>query len=186
MNETKAFKGMKNDLTGYDNFKFSVGETYAIDPKKEIKPCESGFHACINLINCFGYYDNDVDNQFFEVTIFGDYIVMGDTICCRKIRIDKKIILPDELNGEYTSYYGNKYFYVNGQLHRDGDLSVIIRPNGTQSYYKNGLLHRDGDLPAVIYPDGTKEYFVNGKCYRGGYLPAIIDSGVMAVLSILQ
>jgi hypothetical protein len=51
--ETKAFKGMKKNLTGHGDFKFAVGETYALCPHEEIEPCKSGFHACINLIDCF-------------------------------------------------------------------------------------------------------------------------------------
>jgi antitoxin component YwqK of YwqJK toxin-antitoxin module len=181
--ETKAFKGMKNDLTGYGDFQFSLGETYAINPKQEIKPCASGFHACINLVDCFKYYpneDNNVynkSNRFFEVTIFGDYKVEGSKICGRKIRIDKEINLNEVLNGEFIDYDKNKKFYLNGKLHSDGDLPAIIHHGGTKEYYKNGKLHRDGYLPAEIYPTGTQMYYKNGQRYRDNELPTIIGPG---------
>jgi antitoxin component YwqK of YwqJK toxin-antitoxin module len=174
--ETKAFKSMCHDLTGHGNYQFSVGETYEIDPKKEIKPGSSGFHACINLVDCIGYYDNDGSNRFFEVTIFGDYKVEGSKICGRKIRIDKEINLNEVLNGEFTNYYKMKQFYVNGKLHRDGDLPAVICPDGITEYYLNGQLHRDGDLPAIIDPCGSIFYYKNGLLHRGGDLPAITRS----------
>jgi antitoxin component YwqK of YwqJK toxin-antitoxin module len=174
--ETKAFKGMTNYLTGYGDYRFSVGGTYEIDPKKEIKPCEYGFHACINLIDCFIHYANNVHNRFFEVTIFGEYKVEGPKICCRKIRIDKEVNLNEVLNGEFIDYCNNKKFYVNRKLHRDYDLPAVIHPDGSMEYYVNGKLHRDGDLPAIIYPDGTMGYYKNDKCHRDGDFPAVICS----------
>jgi antitoxin component YwqK of YwqJK toxin-antitoxin module len=202
LSETKAFKGMTNVLTGHGNFKFSVGEIYEIDVSKKLKIYEEvlfqegiivvddwldkcsnneiefefGFHACINLIDCFEYYPNDGDNRFFEVTIFGEYKEEKDTICGRKIRIDKEINLNEVLNGEFVDYYNNKKFYINGELHRDRDLPAIIHYDGTIEYYANGELHRDGDLPAEIYTDGTKRYYKNGKLHRDGDLPAVINS----------
>jgi hypothetical protein len=197
--ETKAFKGMKNDLTGHDDFKFSVGQTYEIDPKKEIEPCESGFHACINLIDCFNYYKYDGKNRFFDVTIFGDYKVECDKICGRKIRIDKEVIINAVLNDiliYYNSFHkhdiwgrrihdnnfntqiytnGSRYYYKNGELHHDGDLYATFFNNGVEYYYKNGQIHRDGDLPAVIGSDGTMEYYINGERHRDGDLPALIE-----------
>ena len=96
---------------------------------------------------------------------------------------------------------GYKYWYKNGQLHRDGDLPAIERSdkykawyqNGKRhrdgdlpavekigwdneiikSWYKNGLRHRDGDLPAVDKSDGTKEWYKNGKRHRDGNSPAV-------------
>jgi hypothetical protein len=174
--ETKAFKGMKNDLAGYGDYRFSVGGTYEIDPKKEIKPCEYGFHACINLMDCFEFYDNDGNNRFFEVTIFGDYKVHGSKICGRKIRIDKEIILNEYLNGEFIDHFKTKHFFTNGKRHRDGDLPATITSSGNMYYYKNGQRHRDGDLPAIIYPDGTMSYYKNGQLHRDGDLPTITRS----------
>jgi antitoxin component YwqK of YwqJK toxin-antitoxin module len=174
--ETKAFKGTHHDLKGFDNFQFSVGGIYQINRKKYIKPYEYGFHACINLVDCFEHYNNDGSNRFFEVTIFGEYKLEGPKIRCRKIRIDKEIMLNEVLNGEFIDYYKNKKFYVNGKLHRDDNLPAIICPDGTQKYYINGKLHRDGNLPAIIHPDGSKEYYLNEKHHRDGDLPAVIDS----------
>jgi hypothetical protein len=73
---------------------------------------------------------------------------------------------------------------VNGKLHRE-DGPAIERTNGDRFYYKNGRIHRDGGEPAVItdiyvmwckdgqyhredgpaiqYNDGDCQYFIGGK-----------------------
>ena len=48
----KAYKGFNKDMT-CRGFQFAEGETYHEDAAKL---CESGFHACENPIDCFGYY----------------------------------------------------------------------------------------------------------------------------------
>jgi len=68
---------------------------------------------------------------------------------------------------------GDRYYYKNGKLHRDGDKPAVIWADGTKFYYKNGKLHRGGDKPAVIYTNGTK-YYKNGELHRDGDKPAVI------------
>ena len=48
----KAFKGFNKDMT-CRGFQFKEGETYHED---EAKLCNSGFHACEDPLDCFGYY----------------------------------------------------------------------------------------------------------------------------------
>lgn len=72
---------------------------------------------------------------------------------------------------------GNKYWYKNGNLHRDDDLPALISLNGTyESWYKNGNLHRDNDLPAIIFSNGGKKWYKNGVLDRDNDLPSVISS----------
>jgi hypothetical protein len=68
---------------------------------------------------------------------------------------------------------GNKYWRVNGNLHRDNDLPAVECTNGDKFWYVNGKFHRENDLPAIEYSDGSKSWYINGKRYRNNDLPAI-------------
>ena len=48
----KAYKGFNNDMT-CRGFEFEEGKEYHED---NAKLCQSGFHACLNPLDCFGYY----------------------------------------------------------------------------------------------------------------------------------
>ena len=59
---------------------------------------------------------------------------------------------------------GTKYWYLNGQLHRE-DGPAIEWANGSNSWCLNGHLHREGG-PAVEYADGDKYWYLNGQWHR--------------------
>ena len=52
-NATKAYKAFNSDLTCKD-FQYEVGKEYHHKGKLEL--CESGFHACESLADCFRFY----------------------------------------------------------------------------------------------------------------------------------
>ena len=56
---------------------------------------------------------------------------------------------------------GDKYWYLNGERHRE-DGPAIEYHDGTKYWYLNGGLHRE-DGPAVIYPDGVKKWYLNDR-----------------------
>jgi hypothetical protein len=68
---------------------------------------------------------------------------------------------------------GNKRWYKDGVLHRDGDLPAVEWSSGGKMWCKDGVLHRNGDLPAIEYPNGTKKWYKDGKRHRDGDRPAI-------------
>ena len=56
---------------------------------------------------------------------------------------------------------GSKWWYLNGQRHReDGPACEWV--DGTKHWYLNDKLHRE-DGPAVECADGTKRWYLNGK-----------------------
>ena len=57
--------------------------------------------------------------------------------------------------------YGDKYWYLNGSLHRE-DGPAAEYSNGTKWWYLHGKLHRE-DGPAVERWDGTKEWWLHDK-----------------------
>ena len=56
---------------------------------------------------------------------------------------------------------GDKIWYINDKLHRE-DGPAIDESNGYKAWYINGRLHRE-DGPAVEYSNGYKEWYLNGK-----------------------
>jgi hypothetical protein len=62
---------------------------------------------------------------------------------------------------------GNKYWYINGELHRDGDKPAVIQVNGNQMMWaKNGLYHRENGNPAIVWANGDREWYYNGVLHR--------------------
>ena len=56
---------------------------------------------------------------------------------------------------------GTKYWFLNGQLHRE-DGPAVEGASGTKNWYLNGQLHRE-DGPAIEGANGCKCWFLNGK-----------------------
>jgi hypothetical protein len=75
-----------------------------------------------------------------------------------------------------VGHVGNKIWYKDGVLHRDGDLPAVEWPSGTKIWYKDGKLHRDGDRPAIEWSDGSKEWYKDGVDHRDGDLPAVVHA----------
>ena len=57
--------------------------------------------------------------------------------------------------------YGDKYWHVNGMLHRE-DGPAYEGFNGTKQWWINNQRHRT-DGPAIEWHDGYKQWFYYGK-----------------------
>ena len=51
-------------------FKYEAGKTY-LTPAEDLKLCESGFHFCTELIDCFDYYPLEEKPKMAEVEALG-------------------------------------------------------------------------------------------------------------------
>ena len=63
----KAYKGFNKDMT-CKGFQFEEGKEYELPEGVEAKLCESGFHACEDPNDCFGYYEPGV-SVYHEVEL---------------------------------------------------------------------------------------------------------------------
>ena len=87
----KAFKGFTKDMKCRD-FQFEEGKEYHED---RAKLCDSGFHACLDPIDCLNYYyPNESVYHEVEMDEVSDERNDGDTkICAKTIRVGGEINL---------------------------------------------------------------------------------------------
>ena len=87
----KFFKGFNKDLK-CRNFQYEIGKEYE---EKSASLCSSGFHACENPLDVFGYYP-PADSRYCEVEMDGlsDQRDFDSKRCARKIKIGAEINLP--------------------------------------------------------------------------------------------
>jgi len=93
----KAYKGFNKDMTCSPNgvpFQYEEGKEYHED---NAELCESGFHACVNPLDCFGYYapgesvyhevelDELSDEKSDDSKICGKHIKIGARLSVAKI-----------------------------------------------------------------------------------------------------
>lgn len=78
-------------------FQYKVGESYEID--KEPKVCNTGFHFCLKVSDCFNFYDFTYENKVAEVEAYSDIDQEedGSKYCTNKIRIVREITWDEVL-----------------------------------------------------------------------------------------
>ncbi len=92
-NTIKAYKGFNKDMT-CRGFRYEVGKEYEHDGP--VIACESGFHACENPMDVFGYYppcdDNGKLRRYCEVEQSGKIDKSkNDKICSSRLRVVAEI-----------------------------------------------------------------------------------------------
>ena len=107
----KAYKAFNSDLTCKD-FQYEVGKEYHHKGKLEL--CESGFHACPKLTDCFYFYPfNKTKTRVAEVLVWGkvEYEDIGNKLCASNIKVVRELAWSEVLllcnSGNYNTGYGN-------------------------------------------------------------------------------
>ena len=110
-NAIKAYKAFNSDLTCLD-FQYEVGKTYRHNAA--LKLCESGFHACLKLVDCFKFYPfSETKTRVAEVLIWGKvkHEDRGDKLCASNIKVVRELAWSEVLflcnTGFGNSGYGN-------------------------------------------------------------------------------
>lgn len=87
----KGYKVFNPDWT-CRGFKYEVGKTYEM-PEEDIRICDSGYHFCEKVADCFGYYSFNPSNKVAEVEALGKIIKATDDSkrCTNKIHIVREI-----------------------------------------------------------------------------------------------
>ena len=87
----RAYKAFDKNLQ-CRGFQFEVGQTYEHD--RQVKACESGFHACENPLDVWNYYP--IDSRYAVVELDGDVSRHGcdSKVAAARITISAEIALP--------------------------------------------------------------------------------------------
>ena len=97
-NATKAYKAFNSDLICKD-FQYEVGKEYHHKGKLEL--CESGFHACPKLTDCFYFYPfNKTKTRVAEVLVWGkvEYEDVGVKLCASNIKVVRELTWSEVLS----------------------------------------------------------------------------------------
>ena len=100
----KAYKGFNRDMT-CRNFQYEEGKTYK---EGTAKLCNSGFHACIDPLDCLRYYAPG-QSVYREVELEdnGERETEDSKICGKKITIGAEIGLPGIIKAHFDYVKSN-------------------------------------------------------------------------------
>lgn len=130
-----GYKVFEPDFT-CRGFKYEIGQTY--ETNEPIRPCQWGFHFCINLSDCFNYYSFDHKNKIAVVTALGEVQYERNKAVTNKIKIEKEISWHEVLDllnkGENNTGYNNEGNDNTGN-HNIGDKNT---GNNNEGNYNTG------------------------------------------------
>ena len=93
----KAYKAFNSDLT-CKGFQYEVGKEYHHRGKLEL--CNSGFHACPKLVDCFRFYPfREAETRVAEVLVWGkvEYEDVGVKLCASNIKVVRELTWSEVL-----------------------------------------------------------------------------------------
>lgn len=187
----KAYKGFNKDMT-CRGFHFKEGESYE---EPEARLCESGFHACLNPLDCINYYP-PTTSEFHEVWLDdpSDEREFDTKVCAKKIKIGEKLDVHGLCKAHFEFVKSNT---SNTQI-EENESSVSVRDESLVLVgYESNVSTGDkssvstGDYSSVSAGDkssvfgGTASYVSVGNessvmCYSRSHVSAGDKSSVSA------
>ena len=166
----KAYKAFNSDLTCKD-FQYEVGKEYHHKGKLEL--CESGFHACPKLTDCFYFYPfNKTKTRVAEVLVWGkvEYEDIGNKLCASNIKVVRELAWSEVLllcnSGNYNTGYGNSGNWNSGNWNSGSFNSG----NRNSSNYNTGDYNtgdcNSGDCNSGSRNSGSRN---SGDCNSGDW-----------------
>ena len=132
----KAYKGFNKDMT-CRGFKFEEGKTYE---EKEARLCEKGFHACLNPLDCMGYYFLN-DSVYHEVELDGvsDERHAEDTkVAAKKITIGARLDIAGMVKGAIDFVFASVKKDMNGAIRNDDDSAQMASSGDSAQMASSG------------------------------------------------
>ncbi len=146
MKINKGFKVTDKDMRCRD-FQYELGKEFKHEGKIEL--CESGFHFCKKLVNCFSYYVFDPTNRVFEIE-HGDAIGdEDDKMVTDSIVFLKELTWAEVLDmvnmGTGNSGLSNSGDYNSGKRNSGNYNSGSDNSGDNNSGYSNSGNNNSGD-----------------------------------------
>ena len=93
----KGYKITNKDMTCL-NYQYELNKEFILDTEKEgkLEICESGFHFCKKMEDCFDYYNFYNGERLFEIETLGEIITEGNKSVTDKIIFHREIFLTKE------------------------------------------------------------------------------------------
>ena len=196
----KAYKAFNSDLT-CKGFQYEVGKEYHHKGKLEL--CESGFHACPKLTDCFYFYPfNKTKTRVAEVLVWGkvEYEDVGVKLCASNIKVVRELTWSEVLflytsnsggwnsgdwnSGDWNSGSWNSGNYNTGNLnsgdwnsgnYNTGDLnSGNYNTGNLNSGDRNSGNHNTGDWNSGSWNSGN---YNSGNWNSGDYNTGNYNTG---------
>jgi hypothetical protein len=176
MTKLKGYKAFDKDMR-CRGFQFEVGKEYVHEG--EINICNSGFHFCLNMQDCYEYYTKSDETIFCEVEATDKWTTVGDKTVCNKIKILRKMELPEiyslrnsgkENSGYYNSGYRNSGSYNSGNCNSGYYNSGSYNSGNYNSGYYNSGNYNSGYRNSGNYNSGNyNSGYYNSGNYNSGY-----------------
>ena len=183
MVKKRGYKVFDPDWTCHDQVceigkVYEIGKTYSIKVKPNV--CNTGFHYCTKVVNCFRYYDFNPRNKVAEVEILGDIdrALDDDKECTNKIKIVRELTWHEVLDlvnmGEYNTGRYNTGDYNTGNRNV-GDNNVGRYNTGSHNvgnYNVGGFNTGNWNTSS----SNTGDYNT-GRCNTGNYNTGSCNTG---------
>ena len=199
-NAIRAYKAFNSDLTCI-GFQYEVGKEYQHKGKLEL--CESGFHACLKLADCFRFYPfREAETRVAEVLVWGkvEYEDVGVKLCASNIKVVRELTWSEVLflynsnsggwnsggwnSGDWNSGSWNSGNYNTGDLnsgswnsgnYNTGDLnSGNYNTGNLNSGDRNSGNHNTGDWNSGSWNSGN---YNTGDYNTGDYNTGNYNTG---------
>ena len=174
----KAYKGFNKDMT-CRGFQFEEGKTYE---EKEAKLCHAGFHACLNPLDCMGYYFLN-DSVYHEVELDGvsDERHAEDTkVAAKKITIGARLDIAGMVKGAIDFVFASVKKDMNGATKNDDNSAQMASSGYSAQMASSGYsaqMASSGDYAQMA----SSGYYA--KMASSGYYAKMASSGDYAQMA---
>ena len=167
----KGYKVFNPDWTCL-KFQYKVGNSYEMDELPIC--CNTGFHFCINLAECFNYYAFNSQNKVAEIEAYGEIDTNDNRkYCTNKIKIVRELSWEEVLKLANTGVNNNGY--ANAGDNNDGKRNVGDSNvgNGNTGRYNKGEFNSgnfnigDGNIGDCNKGGGNTGNNNRGNCNTG-------------------